>query len=61
MNTIKFLLFEGVTDQDKADRLSIDLSQQYGSEGFELVSTSVTPEGNILIGLMHKAAQSEEP
>jgi len=54
MNSIKFLLFEGVSDSDEAERLSIHLSQEYGSLGFELVSTSITPEGNLLIGMMHK-------
>jgi hypothetical protein len=59
MNTIKYLLFESVTDTDEADRLSIHLSQEFGSKGFELVSTSITPEGNVLIGLMHKSEIQE--
>ncbi|MCC2616874.1 hypothetical protein LJ739_11530 [Aestuariibacter halophilus] len=55
MNTIKYILFEGITSSDEADRLSIHLTQEYGRQGFELVSTTLTPEGNLLVGLLHKA------
>jgi hypothetical protein len=60
MNTLKYLLFESVTNTDEADRLSIKLSQEFGSKNFELVSTSITPEGKVLIGLMHKSQVQDE-
>lgn len=53
-NQIQYVVYKMPTKQEEVEDLSAELTLEYGSEGFELISTTVMPNGDLLIGLMRK-------
>ncbi|MBC8392402.1 MAG: hypothetical protein H8E17_07550 [Deltaproteobacteria bacterium] len=48
--SIKFISVQAPTDDDELDRLSIDMTQKFGSQGWRLASACFLPQGSLLLG-----------
>jgi len=47
--SIKFVLSAVPSNDEEAKRLSIDVTQKYGSEGWRVISICALPKGGLLL------------